>query len=69
MVVSMKMTVFWDIVPGSLIEVNQHFRAGLLLMEAVSTSEMSANFYETMWHNITEDRHLQEPLHLKEVCS
>jgi hypothetical protein len=39
MVASVKMTVVWDsiIVP---------------MMEAVSTSEILVNFYETTWHNI-----------------
>jgi hypothetical protein len=27
----------------------------VLMMEAVSTSEMSVNFYQTSWHNIPED--------------
>jgi hypothetical protein len=27
-------------------------------MEAVSTSEVSVNFYETTWYNIPEDSHL-----------
>jgi hypothetical protein len=29
-------------------------------MEAVSTSEMSAYFYQTAWRNIPEDSHLLE---------
>jgi hypothetical protein len=28
-----------------------------LMMEVVSTSETSVNFYETTWHNILEDSH------------
>jgi hypothetical protein len=28
-------------------------------MEAVSTSETLANFYQTAWHSIQEDCHLQ----------
>jgi hypothetical protein len=28
------------------------------MMEAVSTSETSANFYEITWRNIPEDSHL-----------
>jgi hypothetical protein len=46
---SMKMTVFWDAAP---------YRAIGLMMEAVSTSEMSVTFYETTQHNIPEDRTL-----------
>jgi hypothetical protein len=30
-----------------------------LMMEAVSTSETSENFYKTARHNIPEDSHLQ----------
>jgi hypothetical protein len=113
----MKMTVFWDVSPCSLVETYQRFRcvyrfhhrpetsvnsyentqrnipevshlhtrfrdnlksqlvnlygeATLLLfgdskplialmMEAVSTSETSVNFYKTTWCNIPEDSHLQ----------
>jgi hypothetical protein len=34
-------------------------RPTALMMETVSTSEMSVSFYETTCHNIPEDRHLQ----------
>jgi hypothetical protein len=49
----LKMTVFWDVVPCSLVEINQCFRCVYclhhqgdewLLMEAVSMSETSVNF-------------------------
>jgi hypothetical protein len=30
----------------------------ILMMEAVSTSETSVNFYQTTWRNIPEDSHL-----------
>jgi hypothetical protein len=43
---SMKMVVFWANIS--------------LMMEAVSSFETSASFYQTTWHNIREDRHLQE---------
>jgi hypothetical protein len=39
MTASMKMTVFWNVAPWSLIA---------LMMEAVRTSETSVNFYQTM---------------------
>jgi hypothetical protein len=47
---SMKMAVFWVVVPPS---------SGLiaLMMEAARTSEMSVNFYQTTWHNNPEDSH------------
>jgi hypothetical protein len=35
-------------------------KAIALIMETVSTSESSANFYETTWRNIPEDSHLQD---------
>jgi hypothetical protein len=38
------MIVFWDVAS--------------LMMEAVSTSETSVNFYQTAWRNIPEDSHL-----------
>jgi hypothetical protein len=51
----LKMTVFWDIVPFSLVEIDQCFA---LVVEAVNTSEMSVSFYKTTQHNIPEDSHL-----------
>jgi hypothetical protein len=48
----MKMTVFWDVRPCSLIEVI------VLMMETVSTSETSVNFYQTTRRSISEDSHL-----------
>jgi hypothetical protein len=39
----MKMDVFWVVAPCSL------------MMEAVSTSETSVNFYQAIWCNIPED--------------
>jgi hypothetical protein len=54
------MIVFWDVVPCSLAEVNRRFRGAViaLMMKAASTSEMSANFYQTTRRNILEDSHL-----------
>jgi hypothetical protein len=57
---SMKMIVFWDVALCSLIEIDQHFIA--LMMEAVSTSEMLVNFYQTTQCNIPEDSHLLDNL-------
>jgi hypothetical protein len=60
----MKMTVFWDVAPCGLVEVDRHFRGAYclhhqvaLMVEAVSTSETSVNFYETTRRNIPEDLH------------
>jgi sorbitol-specific phosphotransferase system component IIA len=48
----MKMTVFWDVVI-------------IPMMEAVSTSEMLVNFYQTTRRNIPEDSLLHEPSSLQ----
>jgi hypothetical protein len=48
----MKMTVFWDVAPCSIVEINVCNIA--LMMEAVSTSETSVNFYETTRRKIPE---------------
>jgi hypothetical protein len=39
-----------------------NYNAIALIMEAVNTSETSANFYETTWRSIPEDSHLVRPL-------
>jgi mannose/fructose-specific phosphotransferase system component IIA len=57
------MTVFWDVVPCSLVNftgVSEVLTALniTLMMEAASTSETSANFYQTTRRNIPEDSHL-----------
>jgi hypothetical protein len=54
---SMKMTVFWDVAQCSLVQIDRRFRGGII--EAVSTSETSVNFYQTTRRNIAEDSHLQ----------
>jgi hypothetical protein len=68
----LKMTVFWYVVPCSLVEVYQHFRGACclhnqgdvaLMMEAASTPETSVNFYQTIWCNIPEDSHLHTHHH------
>jgi hypothetical protein len=60
----MKMTAFYDVEPCSLVEVDRHFRGYYcliaLMMEAVSTSETSVNFYETTWRDIPEGCHIQQ---------
>jgi hypothetical protein len=52
----MKMTVFWVVTPCRLVCLPI-----ALMMEAVSTSEMSVNFYQTRRNN-PEDSHLQDTL-------
>jgi hypothetical protein len=54
----MKMTVFWDVAPCSLVEIDRRFRGAM--MEAVTTSETSVNFYQTTRHNIPEDSRIQD---------
>jgi hypothetical protein len=60
-VANMKMTAFWVVAPCSLVEV----LLITLMMEAVSTSETSVNFYQTTWCNNLEDSHLQLYLEFK----
>jgi hypothetical protein len=54
------MTVFWDDVPCSLVEIDQHFR-GIYChlyhfdVGGRSTSEMLVSFYETTWCSFPED--------------
>jgi hypothetical protein len=61
----MKMVIFWVVAPCSLEEVYRHFRGACChmrllarIMEAVSTSETSVNFYQTIRRNNPEDSHL-----------
>jgi hypothetical protein len=57
----MKMTIFWDVAPCSLVEVVSEVLAACItamMMEAASTSEKSVNFYQTTRRNITEENHL-----------
>jgi hypothetical protein len=55
------MTVFWDVAPCSLVEVtdvSEVLTASIfiaLMMEVVSTSKTSVNFYQTTRHNIPEE--------------
>jgi hypothetical protein len=62
---SMRMTVFWDVAQGSLIDVLEVLAASIsasiiaLMMMAASTFETSVNFYQTTQRNIPEDSHPQ----------
>jgi hypothetical protein len=58
----MKVTVFWVVAP-QLTDVSEVFTASIiyliaLIIEAVSASETSVNFYQTARRNIPEDSHL-----------
>jgi hypothetical protein len=66
---SMKIAVFWDVAPYSLVQISRRFRgAGCLhdqdvsihplMLEAAGTSETSVNFYQTTRSNNPEDSHL-----------
>jgi hypothetical protein len=59
MAASMKMTVFWDIAPSSLIETDCPLTGMIIafIMEAVCTSETSVYFNATTWHYIPESCH------------
>jgi hypothetical protein len=58
----MMMTVFWNVVPCSLvdIDVSEVLTASVIapMMEAVSTSETSVSFYQTTRRNIPEGSYL-----------
>jgi hypothetical protein len=64
---SMKMAVVWDVTPYGLIEVDRHFRGAYrlyhqgdgMMIEVISTSETSVNFYQATLRNIPEDSHRQ----------
>jgi hypothetical protein len=53
------MAVVWDVAPCSLIETERCSKLIVLMMEPVSTSETSGNFYHTTRRNIPQDSHLQ----------
>jgi hypothetical protein len=54
---SLKMTIFWDVAPCSLIEDSGVFAASIIraMMEEAITSETSLNIYQTARCNIPED--------------
>jgi hypothetical protein len=76
----MKMTVFRVLAPCSLVDVCRRFRGSYclhrlndwtliaLMMEAVSTSETSINFYQTTIRNIPEDSHLHTSRRINLKC-
>jgi hypothetical protein len=57
----MKLTVFWDVAPCSIIKIYRRFRGDYCLhhqgmMEAASASEKSVKLYQTTRCNIAEDK-------------
>jgi hypothetical protein len=67
----MKVAVFWTVAPYSLGEVYRRFRGTccliVLMMEAVSTSETSLNFYQTTRRYNPEDSQVQNKIKLKQI--
>jgi hypothetical protein len=66
--VVMKMTVFWDVAPCSLVEIYRRFRDACclhhqvaMMMEAVSISVTSVNFYQAARPNISEESSSYSP--------
>jgi hypothetical protein len=63
------MAVFWGVVLFSLVEIDRSFRDTyrliVLMMEVLSTSETSVNFYQTKPFNSPEDTHLRRLENLK----
>jgi hypothetical protein len=53
----METIAFWDIAPCSFVDVYRRF-IGALMMEAISNTETSVNFYRTTCRNIPEDCHI-----------
>jgi hypothetical protein len=54
-----KFSIFWDMLPFSQVDVDRRFIA--LMMEAVRTSETSANTYLTTRQYIAKDSKLHSP--------
>jgi hypothetical protein len=63
---SLKMTVFWNVGPCSLVDTDRRIRGAYcltysliaLMLEAVRTSGTSVSFYQTTRPNIPDDSHL-----------
>jgi len=52
-VVTMKITVFWDVTPCGLVEIYSHSRGYTSIFSKVE------NFYQTTWHHIPKHRNTQ----------
>jgi hypothetical protein len=55
----MKMAVFWDIAPYSLVDIGRHFRGTYCLHHKGDRPETSVSIYKTTRRNIPEDSHLE----------
>jgi hypothetical protein len=63
MLLNLKVTVFWDVAPFNIVEIDRCFRGAYRLHhqgdeETVSTSETSVNFYEKTRRNNLEDSNI-----------
>jgi hypothetical protein len=69
MAVTMKITIFWDVMPYRLVDHYWHFRgtyassfrvedSSALKMEAAHSSKMPVTVYQSTWHQIPEDSNL-----------
>jgi hypothetical protein len=54
----LKMTVFWNVVPSSMLDTDRYFRGAYCLhSDEKSLSETSVSIYQNTWCNISEDSH------------
>jgi hypothetical protein len=56
-ILTMKITVFWDVAPCSLVEVDRRFR-GAYFLHHQRIPETSVRFHETTRRSIPEDSHI-----------
>jgi hypothetical protein len=74
MVTSMKMAVFWDAAPHSLVDTDRRFRGAVSIIRmftlTMCSSETSVNIYKTTRCYMPEDSHLLTPKRiLRFVCT
>jgi hypothetical protein len=65
----MKMAVFWNVAPCSLLGIDRRFRGANCFHHqgvdgGITSSEISVNFYQTARRNIPQHRHLHLQLDL-----
>lgn len=63
---SLNITVFWDVTSCSLVDIDQHdhHNDG---DSVLSSSELSASIYQTAWCRVPEDDHLYSDLMVFEM--
>jgi hypothetical protein len=62
MAMNVKITVIYDVAPCSLVETVRSF-GGVVMLEEVSISETSVNFYQIARRNNPADIHIRTVLH------